>query len=391
MKSFDSLVKDLNDHLDSGFQSWLFGAGVSCNANIPLMYPLTKHVGASIEQSSPQKQQEIYTTIKTELPEEAHIEDYLSHLVDLIAIANRSRKKSANVSGNDFSLDDLKKLHGAVIGKIGQTVRFGYKSNSSGEPQVGTQDSPLVEIHEHLAFFRALQRRFSNLATTRQIAFITTNYDTLIEDAIALTKRHVVDGLSNGAVAYWHPTDDYLNAQPSDGHVLYKLHGSVDWVSDDEYGLVRARYGSTYLNDMTELMIYPQATKYVETQRDPFASIFTGFRRLLRRSRNSLIVCGYSFSDQHINDEIHAAMSTPGNNSVLIAFVKQADGDQSTINSFLDSCLKDSTISKRVYVATEVGLYHGDMEPATPSLGGDLDWWTFAGLTNFISTGGIHE
>ena len=34
-------LKQLDNLLVSGSQSWLFGAGISLNANIPLMVPLT--------------------------------------------------------------------------------------------------------------------------------------------------------------------------------------------------------------------------------------------------------------------------------------------------------------------------------------------------------------
>ena len=50
MDSNEECLEGLKQHIhDSSRQSWLFGAGISRDANIPLMYPLTDRVKAIID------------------------------------------------------------------------------------------------------------------------------------------------------------------------------------------------------------------------------------------------------------------------------------------------------------------------------------------------------
>ena len=58
-------------------------------------------------------------------------------------------------------------------------------------------------------------------------------------------------------------------------------------------------------------MIYPQAIKYIHAQSDPFAELFQRFRHRLGSGTDQvLLICGYSFGDEHINSEIEEALST---------------------------------------------------------------------------------
>src|SRR5690606_29959946 len=107
--------------------------------------------------------------------------------------------------------------------------------------------------------------------------------------------------------------------------LIYKLHGSVDWQRNENGILFKVRYGANYLKNESEIMIYPQATKYVETQKDPFFYLFNGFRNALNYNEdNVLVTCGYSFGDNHINNEIEAALTREGNRTTLVAFPEES-------------------------------------------------------------------
>ena len=135
---------------------------------------------------------------------------------------------------------------------------------------------PIVEIESHVRFIRTLLLKKVNLERRSSVCFFTTNYDTLLEDALALNKIDVIDGFSGGAMGFWNPETEFTNKSDRiDRCLLYKLHGSVDWHRDSEHGLVRTRSGTKYLPEAENIMIYPQATKYVETQKDPFAMLFS--------------------------------------------------------------------------------------------------------------------
>ncbi len=268
MDRFDEIVEELNKHLECINQNWLFGAGISYGANIPLMKSLTERIEGLIPSSAYKK---LYKAISSDLPNDHHIEHILSHLGDYIAIAERSKNKNTTVNGDIYKYDKLYELHTEIIKHIGETIRYGYKeSDSTGKTkeEVGKIDNPIIKIDTHLKFVETLFKTKANLLSRTSITMFTTNYDTLIEDAFSLNKVEVNDGFCGAAIGYWNPNKSFSN---NEGINLVKLHGSVDWVNDKKWGLVRNRYGVNYLTNDSDVLIYPQATKYVETQKDPFA------------------------------------------------------------------------------------------------------------------------
>jgi hypothetical protein len=385
---FETITEELKKQLDSSRQNWLFGAGISFKSNIPLMYTLTKRVMKIIEDSKHSKDNEIYKLLTDELDVKSHIEHYLSHIGDLIALADRSKSKTATVQKVSFTKDELLNLHKSIISAIGDTVRYGYSLDGTVE-KIGDSNNPIVEIEHHIKFVQAIYSNRANLTSRSKLTFFSTNYDTLLEDALGLEKFTVVDGFSGGAIAYWNPQYEFqdLNSLPNKC-LLYKLHGSIDWQRDEKKGLIRTRYGTKYLANKSDIMIYPQATKYVETQKDPFSYLFNGFRNALNSNDdNVLITCGYSFGDDHINAEIEAALSSRNNRTTLIAFAEENPDGDIVIDKTLDAWLTDKQFGNRVYVAGKKGVYYNSITPIQPLVVKDLFWWTFSGLTNFISTG----
>lgn len=395
MEEFDIRLENIKQLLSSqSRQSWLFGAGISFDSKIPLMYPLTSRVERIIEEESGNKEKEILAALKADLSDDCHIEHYLSHLGDLLAIADRSKSHSAYICAKTYTSAELRRLYLEIIKAIGGIVRYGYVApdiERAIEEEIGSETNPIVEIEPHCKFIAALLASKSNLEQRSKTTFFTTNYDTLLEDALALHKKIVCDGFSGGAVGFWNAEIEFSNETiDSSTYQLYKLHGSIDWHRDDDLGLVRARYGTKYLSNPANIMIYPQATKYIETQKDPFASLFLGLRKkLMSRQQNTLITCGYSFGDDHINAEIESALLNGSNQTTVIAFVKESPKDGIVINKTLDAWLSCPKISSRVYVAGELGIYHKSTTPLAESDTSKYIWWRFDGLTQFINTGDI--
>lgn len=379
----DSL-KQLDNLLAISHQAWLFGAGISLDAGIPLMDALTSRIFAMAHKEPDSFGADVLLAVRKELPGDSHIEHILSHLGDYITLAERSRERDVTIGGTRLKTDSIYELYAKVLQWIAEIIRWGYRPKNGEKDELGTRNKPIVEIDSHRKFIDALfNRGQAGIAERRRaVRLFTTNYDTLLEDALSLSCCSYWDGFSGGAVAY----RDYCYGQDEPEDSLYralviKLHGSIDWQLDEYGRVLRVRDGDLYPDKSSRVLIYPQATKYLATQRDPFAAQFDLFRRTLGSAReNVLAVCGYSFGDDHINDEIDLALRHPDNRTTILAFTKN-------INPVLKEW-GSSVWAKRLYMITSQGLYIGDKGPFSPPPSDKTwDWWTFNGVTRILNSG----
>lgn len=396
MEHHTDIAEQFEKHLNSPKQTWLLGAGVSYPANIPLMYPLTERVMELARTElfgSDAEAIRILDFIVGDCAATSHIENHLTHLGDLISIAERSRTGSIDIGGERASKEKLVEVHQGLIEQIAAIVRWGYraarhddKDNLVGEAKIGVLGASIVEIAGHKKFVEAVfgsSRAGLDFVRT-PVEFFTTNYDTLLEDALALAGIEFQDGFIGGGVAFWNIRN--YACQPGTRAIVSKLHGSIDWyrAHSDATNMLRVRHGDTYPGPGGSVMIYPQSTKYLNTQRDPFAEIFQRFRqRLSHGSDHVLLVCGYSFGDEHINAEIEIAMSSSRSQLTVIAFNDEPNGE-------LPQTLKEwqsRPWNQRLFVASPKGLYQGSIGPAFPLENRNRDWWTFDGAATLLASG----
>ena len=97
----DELFLQVEEHLKCSEQSWLLGAGISFDAKLPLMYPLTNKVKKDMEGSHKKLYDDIITPLFEELPEQCHIEHVLSHLGDYAALAERNKENKIVIRGTE--------------------------------------------------------------------------------------------------------------------------------------------------------------------------------------------------------------------------------------------------------------------------------------------------
>lgn len=378
-------LKQLDELLATSNQSWLFGAGISLVGGLPLMGALTTRIFAIADAETDKTAKNVLLATKAQLPTDSHIEHILSHICDYVALADRATNKDVTIGSLMIPCDKLRKLHALVLFWIAETVRWGYMPvNGTEAEKVGSKSAPIVNVEHHQRFMEALfNRTQAGIADRRSaVKLFTINYDTLLEDALSLGCFSYWDGFSGGAVAYrnFH----YGENEPKSGyraHVI-KLHGSIDWRLSDDDRVWRVRDGDLYPSKSSRVLIYPQATKYLATQRDPFSAQFDLFRRTLGKGvENILAVCGYSCRDEHINQEIELALQRTDNKTTLLVF--------SNAVSAVPEKWRKSHWAKRLYVMSEDGLYIGDTGPfAEPVAGkGKHGWWTFSGVTDLLNRG----
>jgi hypothetical protein len=99
---------------------------------------------------------------------------------------------------------------------------------------------------------------------------------------------------------------------------IYKLHGSISWQYaesiNDLYNLKEIQISDT--SDKSDfafesLMIYPIQTKKSYSLDLPYSELFRNFSKCLTESQNTLVIIGYSFLDEHINDIIRTGLYNP--------------------------------------------------------------------------------
>ncbi len=381
----DELFSQIDKHLECSEQSWLLGAGISFDAKLPLMYPLTNKVKKDVKNNNNELYDKIIAPLFDELPERCHIEHVLSHLGDYAALAERNKEKKAAINGRGVELAALEEAHNIILESISNVIRCGYVEGRDGRAdEEGTLSAPIVDIESHFEFVDTLFNHASAGVYERRktVNIFTTNYDTLLEDALALNKVPYWDGFAGGAVA--HRIQRYGEPVPVNGQRanLIKMHGSIDWFLCDKGYVWRVRDNDRYPKADRRVLIYPQATKYIATQQDPFSSQFDLFRRSLNSSQsNTLAVCGYSFGDDHINNEIEFAISKEENKTVLLAFLE--------CRNEIPACLekwRKSSFGSRVLVVSLHGLYVGSQGPFKRKDDDDY-WWTFKGVTSVLKNG----
>lgn len=370
----DELFSQIDKHLECSEQSWLLGAGISFDAKLPLMYPLTNKVKKDVKNNNNELYDNIIAPLFDELPESCHIEHVLSHLGDYAALAERNKEKKAAINGRGVELAALEEAHNIILESISNIIRCGYVEGRDGRAdEEGTLSAPIVDIESHFEFVDTLFNHASAGVYERRktVNIFTTNYDTLLEDALALNKVPYWDGFAGGAVA--HRIQRYGEPVPINGQRanLIKMHGSIDWFLCDKGYVWRVRDNDRYPKADRRVLIYPQATKYIATQQDPFSSQFDLFRKSLNSSQsNTLAVCGYSFGDDHINNEIEFAISKEENKTVLLAFLE--------CRNEIPVCLEKwrrSSFGSRVLVVSLHGLYVGSQGPFKRKDDDDY-WWT---------------
>lgn len=142
------------------------------------------------------------------------------------------------------------------------------------------------------------------------LELFTVNYDLVLETALERLKVPYFDGFIGSLRARFHT--ELVEATPGDeGDTLpaffvrlWKLHGSVNWAWEQDHQIVRLGQPVT---DDRAAAIYPSDAKYDESRRVPFVVLQDRFRRALHHPETLVIISGYSFSDEHLNEMLFDA------------------------------------------------------------------------------------
>lgn len=146
----------------------------------------------------------------------------------------------------------------------------------------------------------------------------TSNYDLLVEQALEFHKAPYFDGFIGVASPFFDQRAIEEDKLPERWARVWKLHGSISWcLNKKSKSIFRSKDKA---DGDVELLIHPSHRKYDESRRMPYFVMMDRLRSFLKNEKKdaprapgaarlegkpvALIVIGYSFADEHINEII---------------------------------------------------------------------------------------
>jgi len=187
--------------------------------------------------------------------------------------------------------DELKKLREEIENKIKDIVSV-HKDKKFGSRKLYHYD---------------LARWIKNADRHSEVEIFTTNYDYLLESSLEKYQVPYFDGFIGSRQAFFYPEWIEDDSGIKKWTKLWKLHGSLGWAVDEENKEIVRNPDDDSKNNAG--MIYPSFLKYDRSRKQPYLSYMDRLSFFLRQEDAVLIICGYSFGDQHINDLLISSLS----------------------------------------------------------------------------------
>lgn len=286
-------------------------------------------------------------------------EDYFRVAFDLVAglnVINDPRKKTLETElYNEFSV---------FINNVIESEQLLINALSS-------QTSTSLTANEALLYLKSLLLSFSSRAASRErLNIFTTNYDRFIEyalddagilwlDRFAGKLKPIFRNIRLELDYHYNPPGIRGEPRYVEGVVrLVKLHGSIDWVRNENREIVRKPwpFGEApktkpdKTNPLEKVIVYPNASKDMETALYPYAELFRDFATAICRPNSVVVTFGYGFGDDHINRILKDMLTIPSTHLCIISYDK-ASG---RIEEFLKN------INRAQYTLL-IGCHFGDL------------------------------
>lgn len=183
-------------------------------------------------------------------------------------------------------------------------------------------------------YYNFYQHIFNNRQNSSpKLNVFTTNYDLFNERALERHGIGYTTGFKTGLLPEfdisqfnyrqvdernrykdrWQPTTKEAN--------LYKLHGSINWYEENKHLLQLNNSEST---DTNSVIIYPTILKHEETAQIPYSPLFRELSIQLQKPDSTLIIIGYGFGDDHINNLIFQNLSNQDFTLIIFGDVSES-------------------------------------------------------------------
>ncbi|WP_027725737.1 SIR2 family protein [Tuberibacillus calidus] len=207
-----------------------------------------------------------------------------------------------------------------------------------------------------------LKRIVSRDPKLNKVNIFTLNYDLLIEKSAEELGINVNNGFLGFHYRAFMPSSFHLDVHINLRDIsqaysrsinLFKLHGSLSWKFDSNkppYGITEVQHDYDNVKTISQLpdcIIYPVQSKKKYSLDLPYSEMFRQFIEFINKPNSTLMVMGYSFLDEHVNDIITNALSKPDFN--LVVFTYQDIYDQN-ISEYLKDLINRSKEDSRITI-----------------------------------------
>lgn len=403
------VLGSLRDHLTQPNTSvaFLFGAGTSCAVRIPVdpspagalpTVPLTRPLIPNVatltgicrreiaKLDPPEEQPARFSNALVTIEAEVKPTDRDVNIEDILSCV---RRKLQAVGEGDrlagLTKDDLVRLE--------ETIRKTIAAQVNPPPS----DFPAQLPHEDFV------RWVARVPRGAPVEIFTTNYDILLETAFDAERVPSFDGFVGcGEPFFCHDSLARPDSTPGPAWArLWKVHGSITWKSQMVRGHTRVIRGEP--NNDGE-MIMPSHHKYDESRKQPYTALLDRFGKALDREDSILFVCGYSFSDEHINAIIFDALEARKRPHVIaLQFADPAPQDTlsaraarlpnlmvlGSTEAIIGGIRAPWMVSDLKHADTYAGAFEldpADIDEASPPGTGKFLLGDFARFTDFLAT-----
>ena len=318
-KSAATVREQLADAMNARNISFLLGSGCSSfikdgkQLGIPTMEPLAQEFTSSIGQGRDRyllnaTERKI---LKSALGLDLAASHYGKNLEKIMEVLHSHR-----VALRESILERHKRPLACIETAITKVQRYVLRKCTDGA--CSNADDTVRSLYE--TFYRKLIYRDRSLPRSW---IFTTNYDLFNESAMDRIGLPYCNGFTGTVERRFNPAVfryalaeqlDLTSKRWSavDGYAyLCKLHGSITWIEDGQ-GLFPIReIPKPDPESAGSLMIYPTPSKQNASLSSPYVDLFREFQSHIVREQSVLIVLGYSFGDEHLNNIIYQALTVP--------------------------------------------------------------------------------
>jgi len=212
--------------------------------------------------------------------------------------------------GNEPTVEDVLTELRTLANRRGDSVVGGLAKKDLSDLDDAICALIAEEMRKPLPAYRNSYNRFASwiggVHRDAPAEIFTPNYDLLFEQALEQHPLPHFDGFVGSREPWFDLASIEHDAIPARWTRLWKLHGSINWEKSEETvngNKITRVVRVTREAAVGKVMIFPSHLKYDQSRRMPYLAMLDRLRAFFHgKDAPRLVVCGYSFLDEHLNE-----------------------------------------------------------------------------------------